>query len=322
MRRAIHDWARHAIDLIERGDRCSLVSVLAIEGSTPREAGTRMVVTEDQIVGTIGGGKLEWQAVSQARLALREPPGTWRIQDYPLGALLGQCCGGRVRLLIEHLHPTHIDWLRRIESLRTFTLESRLLEDRIERQIVVTSEAARIQAKGSIPKINEYFIEQYEYTEPSITLFGAGHIGQAIARILSGMAIDWECLDCRDEVANIQEVVVMPRSQLIEKTQSLEGYTLILTHDHLLDYDLVAASLRSRSKFIGLIGSKTKRERFLTRLNREGFDEQSRGRIVCPIGLPEIRGKDPAVIAVSVVAQLLQLSSQTKLAELHSNNKS
>jgi xanthine dehydrogenase accessory factor len=62
-----------------------------------------MVVTQGALAGTIGGGALEYQAVAQARAMLAHPAGTWRVQDYPLGPLLGQCCGGRVRLLVEHL---------------------------------------------------------------------------------------------------------------------------------------------------------------------------------------------------------------------------
>jgi xanthine dehydrogenase accessory factor len=76
--------------------------VLATE-LCPRGPGARMVVTQGALAGTIGGGALEYQAVAQARAILAHPAGAWRVQDWPLGPLLGQCCGGRVRLLVEHL---------------------------------------------------------------------------------------------------------------------------------------------------------------------------------------------------------------------------
>eukprot|EP01042_Synura_sphagnicola_P024356 gene24356-31172_t len=82
----------------------AMISVLASEGSAPRGAGTRMLVTADACDGTIGGGQLEFRAVQQARAVLAYPPGTWRVQDYPLGPLLGQCCGGRVRGVVGDVH--------------------------------------------------------------------------------------------------------------------------------------------------------------------------------------------------------------------------
>src|SRR3954469_18783048 len=96
------DWIGHAREALQHGP-AALVTILATEGSAPRRPGARMVVTETGLAGTIGGGALEYQAAAQARAILALAPGSWRVQDYPLGPLLGQCCGGRVRLLVEHL---------------------------------------------------------------------------------------------------------------------------------------------------------------------------------------------------------------------------
>ena len=96
------DWTAHAREALQQGP-AALVTILATEGSAPRGPGARMVVTETGLAGTIGGGALEHQATAQARTILALAPGSWRVQDYPLGPLLGQCCGGRVRLLVEHL---------------------------------------------------------------------------------------------------------------------------------------------------------------------------------------------------------------------------
>ena len=96
------DWADTARAALVR-EPTALVTILATEGSAPRGAGARMVVTADALHGTIGGGALEYRVAEQARAILDLPPGSWRVQDYPLGPLLGQCCGGRVRLLVERL---------------------------------------------------------------------------------------------------------------------------------------------------------------------------------------------------------------------------
>ena len=100
---------RERLRRVATDDRIALVTILATEGSAPRGPGTRMVVDDAASFDTIGGGALEHQAIEQARAILSYPPGTWRVQDYPLGPLLGQCCGGRVRLLIERVDPAARD---------------------------------------------------------------------------------------------------------------------------------------------------------------------------------------------------------------------
>jgi xanthine dehydrogenase accessory factor len=83
-----------------------------------------------------------------------------------------------------------------------------------------------------------------------------------------------------------------------------DSAVVIMTHDHDLDYRLVAAALGSRARFVGLIGSQTKRARFLSRLAADGVDS---ARLTCPIGLPRISGREPEVIAIATLAQLLML---------------
>ncbi|HZV09415.1 MAG TPA: XdhC family protein, partial [Novosphingobium sp.] len=109
--RAALGWAATARQALATGP-VALVTVLATEGSAPLGAGARMVVGQQGLLaGSVGGGALEWRALEQARAILAHAPGTWRVQDYPLGPLLGQCCGGRVRLLVERLDPALAGWL-------------------------------------------------------------------------------------------------------------------------------------------------------------------------------------------------------------------
>jgi hypothetical protein len=108
--RAASGWAGVARALLDTGP-VALVTILATEGSTPLGAGARMVVVADGLAaGSVGGGALEATTLAQARAMLSYPAGTWRVQDYPLGPLLGQCCGRRVRVLVERLDPRHCGW--------------------------------------------------------------------------------------------------------------------------------------------------------------------------------------------------------------------
>lgn len=95
------NWIEAAAQLSQRGSAYTLITVLNVKGSAPRDAGTKMLVTDVTTVGSIGGGHLEFSAIAQARQLLTQGRDQQLSEDYPLGAKLGQCCGGRVTLLFE-----------------------------------------------------------------------------------------------------------------------------------------------------------------------------------------------------------------------------
>ncbi|MAC58001.1 MAG: xanthine dehydrogenase accessory protein XdhC [Novosphingobium sp.] len=290
---------------------CALVSVLATEGSAPRGAGTRMLVTAEGQQGTIGGGQLEFRAVEQARAILDLPQGAWRIQDYPLGPLLGQCCGGRVRLLIEHIDPAALEWLHDAEPGRM--LETVLHDGTISRTVFERETATRQSARGDRPDVGARFVEPVGERLRPVYLFGAGHVGQAIARHMTGLPLQLAWFDTRPEMAEIDGVTVMPEEEIahcIEEAPA-DAAIAILTHDHPLDYHLTLAALsRDPVAFVGLIGSSTKIARFRSRLKADGIEEEALARLTTPIGVPGVVGKEPDVIAIAVLAQLLQLRGQ------------
>ncbi|MEI6642102.1 MAG: xanthine dehydrogenase accessory protein XdhC [Novosphingobium sp.] len=300
------DWLDQLPRLAARGP-VAMISVLATEGSAPRGAGTRMLVTSEAEFGTIGGGALEFRAVEQARAVLAHAAGTWRVQDYPLGPLLGQCCGGRVRLLVEHIDARALGWLA--EAAEGRVLVSTLRPGRIERY-VNDGPAAGLSARGDRPREGARLAEVIGGFRRPLYLFGAGHVGQAIARHVAGLPIRLAWFDTRPVFETIAGVTVVPEGaagQCVAEAPD-EAALVILTHDHGLDYRLTLAALtRAPLAFTGLIGSQTKRARFLSRLEREGVSAEARARLTCPIGLPGVTGKEPDVIAIALLAQLLQL---------------
>jgi xanthine dehydrogenase accessory factor len=100
-----NDWLAALAALKARGEACVLVTLADIKGSAPRESGTKLVVTATSQSGSIGGGHLEHKATEIARGLLREDATEPRLETLPLGAALGQCCGGKVTLLFEPFHP-------------------------------------------------------------------------------------------------------------------------------------------------------------------------------------------------------------------------
>ncbi|MDO9337860.1 MAG: xanthine dehydrogenase accessory protein XdhC [Caulobacter sp.] len=313
-------WATQALKTLTRGEPLALITVVAAEGSTPREAGTRMLVTPLGQSGTIGGGNLEYRATQQARRLLGQSDRAWAMQDYPLGPFLQQCCGGHVRLLLERLDQDSRVWLEpaaRAEAAgRPYALKASVCGARLARAFfadetqwvgaVSMIDAAGAPLPGRRPTLTEgdALVERIDAARPRVLLFGAGHVGQAIARAFAPLPfrLDWQ--DSRPEAA-APGVAIQDEARLIELAAQAgpADLVLILTHNHDLDYQLTRAALSAGPRYVGLIGSETKKARFLSRLKA---DEVSAAGLTCPIGIPGLRSKAPEVIAVSVAAQLLQ----------------
>ena len=248
-----------------------LVSVAQVEGSGPREVGAWMAVTDTLCIGTIGGGALEFDAIQRGRACLAVGAVSEPAQRCALGPSLGQCCGGVVHLRYE--------WLA----------DANGLSERLA------------TAPGALP----------------VALFGGGHVGRAIAELLARLPCTLHWFDSRDEVfppalpGHIRAEHSEPvHAAVRELTPGAK--VLIMSFSHAEDLDIVAACLlRQRAAddlpFIGLIGSKSKWASFRQRLLARGFSEAELAQVTSPIGVPGITGKQPEVIAVAVVAQLLQL---------------
>ncbi len=291
----MRDWTVQARAALEARP-AALVTILATEGSAPRGPGARMLVTCEGLSGTIGGGALEHQATAQARAILDLPPGSWRVQDYPLGPLLGQCCGGRVRLLVERLAAVP-------EGDGPFEVT---LGEPLRRTSLTGNHPGTIAARGPLPTAGETLVEPEHADRLPVLMFGAGHVGRAIFARAGGLPLHIAWFDTRADAAETPGVVLADEDAAVACAAAAEDATavVILTHDHAFDYQLTAAALASRARFVGLIGSRTKRARFLSRLAADGIDAT---RLACPIGLPGIVGKEPEVIAIATLAQLLAL---------------
>lgn len=313
-------WAADALTAIRRGEPVALVSVMAAEGSTPREAGARMVVTPTGQCGTIGGGNLEHLATDQARKLLAQNTRSYAVQDYPLGPLLQQCCGGYVRLLLERVDD--IAWLEAVETAyiarRPFGIAALFKGNHLERillrqedqwpgTLLADAQGAPLPGRRPQPGEGDRLIERIDARKPTLLLFGAGHVGQAIARAFAPLPFALDHRDSREEAAG-PGIAVCGEVRLTEDAARAgpDDFVLILTHNHDLDYRLTRAALSAKPRYLGLIGSATKRARFERRLRDDGFGDADLTHLTCPIGIPGLKSKAPEVIAVAVAADLLQ----------------
>ena len=251
------------------------IRVAQVQGSGPREPGAWMAVFADAVVGTIGGGHLEFEAIAHARALLTgaavEP--THTLRRFALGPALGQCCGGVVHLSFEPLTAAdrerlRAEWQQSAQQHMPVVLFG---GGHVGRAIV--------DLLGTLP-VRTLWIDSRDGIFP-------------------------EALP-----ANVQAEHSDP-VQAAVPTLASGSRVLIMSFSHAEDLDIVAACLKRKREradlpFVGLIGSKSKWGTFRHRLEARGFSDAELAQVNCPVGVPGIAGKEPEVIAVAVAAQLLQ----------------
>ena len=253
-------WYEAVNKLATNGTPCVVVTVIGARGSTPRDSGTKMVVCSEQSYCTIGGGHLELKAIDIARQMLRENCTEQKVEHFPLGAKLGQCCGGGVTLLFEYLAGIGLN----------------------------------------------------------IALFGAGHVGRALAGILQELPCKLHWVDNRaDEfpeitASNIVKTVIDEPCDVVSMMPAA-SYFIVMTHQHTLDFAITEAILkRNDARYVGLIGSNTKWRQFQMRFEHRQYPPEFYSAVRCPAGLQAVPGKSPIEVAVSIAAEIIADYNQNK----------
>ena len=248
-----------------------LVSVEATQGSAPRNAGAWMAVAANEVVGTVGGGHLEFEAIAEARRRLTGDEGP-RVRQFNLGPGLGQCCGGVVRLRFERVGANDSPALRARLAARLAPLA--LFGGGHVGKALVNALAPLPFSLRWIDSRDEIFPAQ---VAPNVECEHSDPVQAAVPHLAAG-----------------SRVLIMSFSH----AEDLDIVAACLRRWR----------ERADLPYVGLIGSKTKWATFRHRLEARGFAEQELARITCPIGLPGISGKEPEVIAASVAAQILQVA--------------
>lgn len=333
------DWIDGLKEIRAAGGLGVLVTVLDAKGSTPRDSGTKMLIDAEAIFGTVGGGTLEFRASQIAREMLAEAPSMPRVEDFPLGPSLGQCCGGAASLMFETVGAEDdTKWIEAIIAARAAGTPSVLVtavegaggkllvsarkkagglaggNDKAAvsraRAMVKAGETMPMDDEGGAPRL---LFEPILPPDFQIVLFGAGHVGTALIAVLAGLPCRVTWIDSREDQlpksppANVSiELTDAPEYEVDEAPAG--SYFLVMTHSHGLDFRIGERILRRGDfNYFGLIGSDSKRQRFVQILRRKGMGEDEIGRLTSPIGDIGIPGKRPGEIAVAVAAELLQM---------------
>ena len=302
-----------------QGNDCYLIALIESEGSTPRSSGAYMLVNKNGwVVGTVGGGGMEYAAVLEAQKKLQKGEARSFQKRFDLTTAAGMACGGYCSLQFCYL-PAQ----KETEILAEYVLYK--LEGRYPWWLLLPMGEGSILVEDFLPLKKhqgfydldgkEYYAEQYNY-DGRVFVFGAGHVARELVPLLSHLGFKCVVLDDREEFA---DPAVFPTAHKVLQVDytKLEGivkpnckdYAVVMTRGHVHDANCERFLLTTPVPYIGVMGSKNKAKLARETLLAEGYTEAQLARITTPIGL-DIGSETPAEIAVSIAAQLIEVRAQ------------
>ena len=330
MKNTIYDIIEEYIENDKTG---SIATVISREGSAPRDAGAKMFVGEDgQTYETIGGGNLEFKVQKQAMTTMNtDEPQFVRVKmDSKEVASDGMICGGEVEVFLEPIQKKHLELYRKLEQMEKngkkgiliTNLNGKLEKTLVDEDMTITGDDIKIWDTNSffqnnINKIHPQTVEdnliETIHPSPLLYIFGAGHISQFIAPLANTIGFQVVIIDDRSEFANKErfpdahELIVKDFQEVFNQLKfSGEEFVVIVTRGHQYDRDVLEESLKRKTKYLGMIGSKMKVKMILEQMRKLGYDEEKVDNVYSPIGL-SINADTPQEIAVSITAELIKV---------------
>ena len=313
--------AEHIVGACRAGEPLVLVAVAESKDSTPRKAGTLMLVSADGLAcGTIGGGALEAHGIACARRLLGGK--AHRFESMGLEERLGMVCGGDVSVQLQYIPAGDAASLAVFRALAEACARGRSawLVRRLEGGRVVSMTGGGAQALSSLPR--ELLSARPVLTDEEngwfsipvsqgglVHIFGAGHVSRALAAALHPLDFHCAVYDDRAEFADpaffpTAERVSLCSFEKLDADIAPEDYVVVMTRGHQADYEVLTQTLRSGARYLGCIGSRPKLALCRERLLAQGFTAEEYAAVHAPIGLA-IGAQTPEEIAVAVAAELI-----------------
>jgi xanthine dehydrogenase accessory factor len=336
--------------LLTAGKKVVVARIVYQKGSAPRSIGTKCIILEKgKILGTIGGGALEYQVIEKAK-AVFESGKTATVHFQLTGkdvAETDMLCGGIVDVFLEPVFPKNqtagkifgktreIAMAGNIKGTLLTLIAEGIAHDRRDRHALIMEDASGVTVVGGIAGVDidvqkllklkgpqlkrmktkgpAIFVEHIQAADV-LYIFGAGHISTFLSPLAKRVGFGVVVIDDRKEFANkkrfpdADEIMVSPISQSFKRiavTSTSSSYIAIVTRGHIHDHAVLKEALNHNAAYIGMIGSRRKRELIYQAMMGEGTPKEDLQRVHSPIGLA-IGAETPEEIAVSIVAELIQ----------------
>ncbi|HSO19877.1 MAG TPA: XdhC family protein, partial [Desulfosarcina sp.] len=338
--------AQKACGLLESGETFILATIVSHSGSTPRTAGSQMIVTADgRGFGTLGGGLLEARVMSRAAALIRSERSAVMPFDLSFQTVdtMDMICGGQAEVLLDCVRPTEVNasvfnaWRATLDNrqpgwMLTVVAGRGEAVDRVDHCLLTTDGAMigdGVLSEGQKGRIAEavaassgivtleldamWVVAVPAQRICTARLYGAGHVALFTARAAAMVSFRVAVADDREEYANAERFPEAHEIRVLERFEQAfaddpagsDDYVVILTRGHLHDKTVLAQALRTDAGYIGMIGSRRKRDAIYQALLEEGFSQAAIDRVHSPIGL-SIGAETPEEIAVSIVAEMIR----------------
>ncbi|SDO71446.1 XdhC family aldehyde oxidoreductase maturation factor [Desulforhopalus singaporensis] len=337
----MHHLLDTLIETLESGELVILGGIVRSSGSAPRTSGARMLVRRDgTICGTVGGGAVEAKCLEAAGEMFAGAV-DHKVVEFSMSASAlaseGMVCGGAVSILLQKIDGGKLDFFKRLQTLcrdggrpmLLTVLPGGLDDDNTVKMMLGDRESVQqfgpgfyeslVKRAGRVPFLTrvgdaEIFVEPL--ASPGVVhMVGAGHVAHATAKLAAFAGFEVVVIDDRTEFANKDRYPEAREIRVVDSFDSCLGqmsgddYVVIVTRGHLHDKDVLAQALRTDAGYIGMIGSRRKRNVIYDTLRQEGFSETDLKRVYSPIGLC-IGADTPNEIALSIVGELVQVRAR------------
>ncbi|SHH63944.1 XdhC family aldehyde oxidoreductase maturation factor [Desulfofustis glycolicus] len=330
----------HLVETLGQGETAVIGGIVRSSGSAPRTSGAWLIAGQVGLVaGSVGGGAVEGACLKKAMQLLqgRESSVMLRFSLTDQSpAESGMLCGGNIEVILARVEPEQTPFFRRLQQgyrrkthpllliflpQEGYPARFGVVDDDADDNIPATLRQQVLQNVKRTPFLvshdgGEVFVEPLVHPG-TVHLVGGGHVALATAQLAAFVGFAVKVMDDRSEFADpdrfpqADEVRVVPGyKQCFGEQMGAADYLIAATRGHHFDREVLAQALRTQAGYIGMIGSRRKRQAIYALLQEEGFRPADLDRVHCPIGLT-IGAQTPQEIAVSIVAELVQVRADT-----------
>ncbi len=306
---------KHLLSKLKKKQKVMLLVVVSHKGSSPGRQGFKMCVSEDnELFGSIGGGKTEFQLVEKSKKMLSEnnfiPQLINQVHRNKDKDASGMICTGEQLVLLFPLNNKQLEIILEITNSENGSMH-------------ISEKGIEIHANTLTPykyhfknDMNDWLYQENLFKKPKIFVFGGGHVALATTKLLNALDFNITLFECRKGINTFEENTFVHHKQIIDYHQiknilldQTNGYVLIATHGYITDIVILKQLLSSKFKYIGMLGSRAKIKQTFNQLIKEGFSNLQLDKVDAPIGLP-INSQTPTEIAVSIAAKLIAVKNQ------------
>lgn len=313
MNKDLEIW-QFALDKLQNQDSVTLLVVAESSGSSPGRQGFKMIVAEDKLCGSIGGGVMEVQLVESSKLKVQSSRIIEQVHRENSPDSSGMICSGRQTIIFFELNKSHLQTIKKIVQY---------IKNNRERYLQITSESLTIgwqKFYGVNFKFkkseSEFFYTEKLGCKQKLFIIGGGHCALALSELMSKLDFYITVFDDRPNLNTLEKNKFAHRVEIVESYEKVgelissdkDAYVVVMTLGYKFDEIVIRQLFDKNFKYFGVLGSKAKMKTLLKNLEQEGFDKEKLKQIHTPIGLP-INSHTPEEIAVSIAAEIIAVKN-------------